>query len=171
MLFRSIVNDFSATKNIQVIGTPKSIGQAKIAGSILEQTIENHPEKSLDKVAVVLGEESLLVPLLYSLPASVGALNITMGYSAKNNPAQILVAKLFKMHTNAITRNASSYVFYYKDVLDILTHPLIEPYANAIDLVKKINLQFTAQSTCNGIKFRNAAVVINNSFCSAIIGF
>jgi tRNA A37 threonylcarbamoyladenosine dehydratase len=35
-----------------------------------------------------------------------GALNITMGYSSKNNPAQILIAKLFKMHTNALSRNA-----------------------------------------------------------------
>ena len=137
--FEWIVDDFSATKNIQVIGTPKMVGQAKIAGSILEQTIENHPEKSLDRVAVVLGEESLLVPLLYSLPASVGALNITMGYSAKNNPAQILIAKLFKMHTSALSRNNKSYVFYYKEVLDVLTHPLIEPYAGARELVTLIN--------------------------------
>jgi hypothetical protein len=36
------------------------------------------------------------------------------------------------MHTNALTRNAKSYVLYYKDVLDILTHPpLVEPYAKA----------------------------------------
>ncbi len=137
--FEWIVNDFSATKNIQVIGTPKTIGQAKIAGSILEQTIIENPEKALDKVAVVLGEESLLVPLLYSLPASVGALNITMGYSAKNNPAQILVAKLFKMHTNSLSRNNKGYVLYYKEVLDILTHPLVEPYANTRELVQLIN--------------------------------
>jgi hypothetical protein len=138
--FEWIVNDFSSTKNIHVIGTPKSIGQAKIAGSILEQTILEHPEKALDKVAVVLGEESLLVPLLYSLPASTGALNITMGYSAKNNPAQILLAKLFKMHTNSLSRNNKGYVFYYKEVLDILTHPLVEPYAEARELVQLINV-------------------------------
>ena len=138
--FEWIVNDFSATKNIHVIGTPKSIGQAKIAGSILEQTILEHPEKALDKVAVVLGEESLLVPLLYSLPASTGALNITMGYSAKNNPAQILVSKLFKMHTNSLSRNNKGYVFYYKEVLDVLTHPLVEPYAEARELVQLINV-------------------------------
>nr|WP_314865258.1 PD-(D/E)XK nuclease family protein [uncultured Flavobacterium sp.] len=137
--FEWIMDDFSGTKNIQVIGTPKSVGQAKIAGSILEQTLLEHPEKSLDKVAVVLGEESLLVPLLYSLPASVGYLNITMGYSAKNNPAQILVAKLFKMHTNSLSRNNKGYVLYYKEVLDILTHPLVEPYARTRELVKLIN--------------------------------
>jgi hypothetical protein len=45
-----------------------------------------------------------LVPLLIFFP--VGALNITMGYPSKNNPAQILIAKLFKMHTNALARNA-----------------------------------------------------------------
>ncbi|POY39749.1 PD-(D/E)XK nuclease family protein [Flavobacterium alvei] len=137
--FEWIVDDFSQSKNIQVIGTPKSIGQAKIAGSIIENIINDNPNATLDKVAVVLGEENLLVPLLYSLPSTVGALNITMGYSSKNNPAQILIAKLFKMHTNALSRNAKSYVLYYKDVLDILTHPLVEPYAKTNALVNLIN--------------------------------
>ena len=137
--FEWIVDEFSQTKNIQVIGTPKTIGQAKIAGTIIEKILDENPMASLDKVAIVLGEENVLVPLLYSLPASVGALNITMGYSSKNNPAQILIAKLFKMHTNALSRNAKSYVLYYKDVLDILTHPLVEPYAQTSALVKIIN--------------------------------
>lgn len=137
--FEWIVDDFSQTKNIQVIGTPKTIGQAKITGSIIENIIKDNPNTTLDKVAVVLGEENLLVPLLYSLPSTVGALNITMGYSSKNNPAQILIAKMFKMHTNALSRNAKSYVLYYKDVLDILTHPLVEPYAKTAGLVNIIN--------------------------------
>jgi hypothetical protein len=133
-----ITNDFKQEKNIQIIGTPKAIGQAKIVGEIIEKQ-SNENEGKLQNVAVVLGEESLLVPILYSLPSNVDALNITMGYSSKNNPAQLLIAKLFKAHTNAISRNASSYVFYYKDVLDILTHPLIESYINAKELVNRIN--------------------------------
>jgi len=137
-LYEWITNDFKQEKNIQVIGTPKAIGQAKIVGEIIEKH-SNENQGKLQNVAVVLGEESLLVPVLYSLPSNVDALNITMGYSSKNNPAQLLIAKLFKAHTNAISRNASSYVFYYKDVLDILTHPLIEPYINAKNLVNRIN--------------------------------
>jgi hypothetical protein len=137
--FEWIMDDFSQSKNIKVIGTPKTIGQAKIAGSIIEKIAIENPNETLDKVAIVLGEENLLVPLLYSLPSSVGALNITMGYSSKNNPAQILIAKLFKMHTNALSRNSKSYVLYYKDVLDILTHPLVEPYAKTSSLVGIIN--------------------------------
>ncbi|WP_447635366.1 PD-(D/E)XK nuclease family protein [Flavobacterium microcysteis] len=135
--FEWIVDDFKQHKNIQIIGTPKTIGQAKIAGKIVEEYTKG--EKTLNKTAVVLGEENLLVPLLYSLPASVSALNITMGYSGKNNPAQILIAKLFKLHSTALSRNPNSYVFYYKDVLDVLTHPLVEPYSQTSDLVNTIN--------------------------------
>jgi hypothetical protein len=135
--FEWISDEFSQPKNIHVIGTPKTVGQAKIAGEIVERLqSEGH---SLDKTALVLGEESLLIPLLYSLPANVGSLNITMGYSSRNNPAQILVQKLFKMHTNALGRNEKSYTLYYREVLDILTHPLVEPYAEASKLVDTIN--------------------------------
>jgi hypothetical protein len=133
-----ITNDFQQEKNINVIGTPKSIGQAKIVGDIVEKhSNENNGE--LQNIAIVLGEESLLLPIIYSLPNNVNSVNITMGFSSKNNPAQLLIAKLFKMHTNALSRNANSYVFYYKDVLDILTHPLIEPYVFANQLTNRIN--------------------------------
>ena len=137
--FNWIATDYSQDKNIHIIGTPKTIGQAKIVGSIIENIQNASENESLKNVAVVLGEEGLLVPVLYALPSSVSALNITMGYSSKNNPAQILVAKLFKMHTNALKRNPTNYVFYYKDVLDILNHPLIEPYSNTKKLVTIIN--------------------------------
>lgn len=133
-----IVNDFTEAKNIHVIATSKSIGQAKITGSIIEKYVAEN-NANLQNVAVVLGEENLLLPVLHALPESVNALNITMGFSSKNNPAQLLIAKLFKLHTNALSRNGESYVMYYKDVLDILTHPLIEPYVNAGALVNKIN--------------------------------
>lgn len=133
-----ISNEYSEEKNIQVIGTSKSIGQAKIAGDIIKKHIDSN-HSNLQNVALVLGEENLLLPVLHSLPAEIDALNITMGFTSKNNPAQLLIAKLFKLHTNALTRNAASYVMYYKDVLDVLTHPLIEPYIKADELIATIN--------------------------------
>ena len=135
--FEWIVDEFSQAKNINIIGTPKTVGQAKIAGQLVEQLKQQG--YSLDKTALVLGEENLLIPLLYSLPASVGSLNITMGYSSRNNPAQLLVQKLFRLHTNALSRSEKSYTLYYREVLDILTHPLVEPYAGAAGLVDSIN--------------------------------
>ena len=135
--FEWLVNDFDIPKDIRVIGTPKTVGQAKIAGKIIEGLKD--AGHSLDKTALVLGEESLLIPILYSLPANVGSLNITMGYSSRNNPAQILIQKLFKLHTNAINRSEKSYTLYYREVLDVLTHPLVEPYIKATNLVDVIN--------------------------------
>lgn len=135
--YQWIGTQYQQQKNIKVIATPKSIGQAKIVGDI----VSNHISESgkLQHTAIVLGEETLLLPVLHALPAGVDALNITMGFSSRNNPAQLLLSKLFKMHGNALNRNAASYVLYYKDVLDILTHPLIEPYVFAQSVVARIN--------------------------------
>ncbi|MGX7667696.1 PD-(D/E)XK nuclease family protein [Flavobacterium pedocola] len=144
--FEWITNAFSQSKNIQIIGTPKTIGQAKIAGKIVEEL--NEKGYSLDKTALVLGEENLLLPQLYALPDSVESLNITMGFNSRNNPAQILVGKLFKMHANALQRGETSYTFYYKEVLDILTNPLVEPYSNAgaaIRVINQNNITFLSQ--------------------------
>jgi hypothetical protein len=135
--FEWVVNHFSEAKNIDIIGTPKSIGQAKIIGTIIEKIQSKSP--NLENTAVVLGDENLLLPVLFGLPASVEALNITMGYPSKNNPAQLLISKLFKLHTNAKQRNEKSYTFYYKEVLAILNHPLIEPFCKVEAVVEVIN--------------------------------
>ncbi|MCH4831486.1 PD-(D/E)XK nuclease family protein [Flavobacterium columnare] len=142
-----IIDEFSQEKKIEIIGSSKSIGQSKIVSNIIQNIVSTDPN-SLNKVALVLGDENLLVPTLHSLPEEVSSLNITMGYSARNNPIQILLNKLFKMHTNAIQRNATSYVFYYKDILDILSNPIIESFLKAKDLIqiiKKNNLTFITQ--------------------------
>ena len=135
--FEWISTNFTEAKSIEIIGTPKSMGQAKIAGSIIADILKKNGD--LSRTAIILSEESLLLPVLYSLPAETSALNITMGYSGKNNPAQILIAKLFKLHLSSMKRNENSYVMYYKDVLDVLTHPLVEPMLRAGNLVQTIN--------------------------------
>ena len=163
--FEWIVNEFASQKNIYIIGTPKTVGQASVAGKIVEEIIEqkNAVATNLEKVAIVLGDESLLIPVLYALPSNVGSLNITMGYSGKNNPAQTLVAQLFKLHNNAIKRNQKNYVFYYIDVLDVLTHPLVAPYVGAHNLVKKIN-EFNITFVTH-IKLFDLQTSANDLFC------
>lgn len=141
--FNWIIDEFAKEKNITIIGTSKSIGQAKIVSNLISNFQNEH--LSLDNIAVVLGDENLLIPTLHSLPSSVGSLNITMGYSAKNNPIQVLIHKLFKMHINAIKRNRDSYVFYYRDVLDVLNNPIVESYLQAtvlVDIIKRNNYTF-----------------------------
>ena len=143
--FNWISDSFGEEKHIEIIGTPKSVGQAIIAGKKIEELIRESGAEHLNKTALILGDENLLLPMLHALPSDVGALNITMGYPARQNPTQILISKLFRMHLNARKRAAEGYVIYYKDLLEVLTHPLVQPYADVeevIRVIKQYNYSF-----------------------------
>lgn len=135
--FEWIVDEFSKEKHIDVIQTPKSVGQAKIAGQIVQSLVAQGT--SLDRVAVVLGDENLLLPILHGLPEGVKSLNITMGYSGNSNPVQILLNKIFKMHLSALKRSDKSYVVYYKEILDVLSNPLLTVFMDAEPVIKEIH--------------------------------
>lgn len=138
--FERIVKEFESPKDIRIIGTPKTVGQAKIVGSIIEKITS----EELSDTAIVLGDENLLEPILNALPDHVDKVNITMGLPAKNNPIQVFFEKLFRLHLNAQTRS-KSYVFYYKELQDVLLHPVLALLfdAEAISVyIKKQNISF-----------------------------
>ena len=132
-----IVDEFRHQKDIHVISTPKAVGQAKIAGKIIEDLQKQNSD--LTKVAVILSDEKLLMPVLYALPKSIKGFNITMGYESASNPIQIFLSKVFKMHINALKRNQKTYVYYHKEVVEVLSHPLLFLLLNGDNVVKKIN--------------------------------
>ena len=78
-----ISSNFEKPKQFQLIQVQKNIGQAKYIGEFLSKL----SEIEMKTTAIVLGDENLLVPLLYSLPPNVKNLNVTMGVSLKNFPA------------------------------------------------------------------------------------
>ena len=130
--FNWITNDYVEEKNISVIGIPKNIGQAKYIGTILNQLKKDN--KSLNSTALVLGDENLLIPVLNSIPGSIEALNITMGFPLKSIPLASLFEQLFLLHKKA-TKS-----FYFKDVITILSHQYIRPlfFENGVDMASKI---------------------------------
>lgn len=135
--FEWIPDVYKASKNIEIIQTPKSVGQAKIVGELVGNILKSGQD--LDRTAVVLGEEQLLIPILYSLPDQVASLNITMGYEGKSNPVQIFINKLFKLHLNAQSRNTKGNVYYYKEVLDLLNSPVVTSFVEGAKIVDEIN--------------------------------
>ena len=134
--FETIGKQYSEPKRIEIIATPKSVGQARIVGEIVENVSQS--KKNLQNVAVVLSDENLLLPVLNSLPSSVEALNITMGFQSKTHPIQLLIQKILKMQNNALQRKNTP-TFYHKEVLEILTHPLVISLSNAQQLVNYIH--------------------------------
>jgi len=141
--FKWTHNHYTSDKKVSVVGIPKNIGQAKYVGELLSKLkIE---KGNLNNTAVVLGDETLLIPVLNSLPNSIDALNITMGFPLKSIPLASLFDQLFLLHKEG------SVSHYYKDVVAIISHPYIRPlfisdnedYGQIIiDTVYKNNLVF-----------------------------
>ncbi|WP_027137973.1 PD-(D/E)XK nuclease family protein [Gaetbulibacter saemankumensis] len=124
--FNWFTNNYKQPKNISVYGIPKNIGQAKHIGSLLKELQLENP--LLEKTAVILGDENLLVPVLNSLPIGIGPLNITMGFPLKSIPLASLFEALFHLHKT----NKES--FYYKDALKIISHQYIRPLLQSQDI-------------------------------------
>ena len=116
--FHWVKDNYKKPKEIQVIGVPQNIGQAKVIGELLS---ELKATTNLTDTAVVLGDETLLIPVLNSLPENIDTLNITMGYPLKDTPLTSLFNELFVIHSQEKS------AFYYKDVISILSHQYIRP--------------------------------------------
>jgi RecB family exonuclease len=135
-----IGNDLSQSpKEIEVIGIPMEVGQAKMAGHIVQElssAINFAPEKT----AVILPAEHLLFPVLYALPESIEKINVTMGYPLHQTPIFYLFESLISLQRNARQAKLKSDTsFYFKDVLAILEHPYIRMInRTAVDLVRQL---------------------------------
>ncbi|MCF7567302.1 PD-(D/E)XK nuclease family protein [Sabulilitoribacter arenilitoris] len=130
--FNWITNNYSEEKNIYIYGIPKNIGQSKHIGTLLNNLSKK--KSSLQNTAVVLGDENLLIPVLNSLPPTIDALNITMGFPLKSISLASLFENLFNLHKNTPKS------FYYKDVINIISNQFIRPlfYFNSTDYASKI---------------------------------
>jgi len=112
-------------KNIHIIGAPMQVGQVKTLGSVLKRsfTVDNQ-----GSTAIVLADENLLVPVLYAWPGQEQEINITTGHPLWQNPLFTLFQSLAALQGNFRKDQAS---FYHKDVLAILSHPLVMSRADA----------------------------------------
>lgn len=109
-----IAQNYERPKHFKFIEVQKNIGQAKYVGELLSTL----SDEEIAKTAIVLGDENLLISLLYSLPENVKNLNLTMGVSLKNFPAVVFFEKLFAI------QHRDTETLYYKDILSLLNHPL-----------------------------------------------
>jgi hypothetical protein len=111
---------FNRPKQLHIYGVPQKAGQPKL---LAQQLIDQKLLANGESHVIVLPDESLLMPLLYSLPTSIQSINVTMGYPLTSTPYFSLIDFLFDLH-----RTKRKAEFYYRSVLPILNHP----YLNAL---------------------------------------
>ena len=108
-------SSFLTEKDIQIIGVPKSVSQAKFIGSFLENRSEN---ASGQNTALVLSDETLLPPILNSIPQKIEKINITMGLPLRKTTLYDFFDALLDLHLKK-SKNG----WFYKDVDKVLTNP------------------------------------------------
>ncbi len=162
-----IENSLSASEiNIKIIGAPLEVSQAKVLGSELKEL----KQKSTEKTAIILPDDSLLMPVLRSIPGNITAINITMGYSFKNSLLYSLIEALKDLNINS-KGNGKSRDFYHKDIITILLHPYIRETAPDIinDVVNAINKRNIIYSSAKYLKsiFGKPVEIVDIIFSSA----
>lgn len=117
-------NFLSVKKKISSISTVSNVLQCKYAATVLR---EISPSLTFDKqTAIVLTDESLLMPLLHSLPPEIADnINVTMGYPLRQTTAYAFVERLLELQRNR-RHGKGGESFYHVDVTGILSHPYIE---------------------------------------------
>jgi hypothetical protein len=75
--------------------------------------------------AVILTDESLLIPVLNAIPPDFDKINVTLGYPLKNTPIYSLVESVINLQKSAKTTREGKTWFYFRDVLPLLQHQYI----------------------------------------------
>ncbi|MGB7393805.1 MAG: PD-(D/E)XK nuclease family protein, partial [Pricia sp.] len=112
-------SQYLSQKDIKIVGVPKNVSQAKYTSQLLDKLHAEHPE-GLKNTAVVLGDETLLNPLLNSVPEILDRVNITMGYPLNKTPLASFFDQLMALY---IQRNKQGW--FYRDLLVFLAHPSV----------------------------------------------
>ena len=118
------LSDTEDFPEITVIASPSNASQAKIAGHKLGDLKEKIDDKdfAMANVAVVLPDEGLLLPMLYSLPENIENVNLTMGYSFRLTSLFSFLQLLKRLMVNSHGQGEDK-EFYHKDLRRILSHP------------------------------------------------
>ncbi len=106
-------------KKIDIMGIPGRTAQAKAAGEFLKKEVPRQND-----TAIVLPDESLLFPLLNSLPEDLQQVNVTMGYPLKNTGVYHLLTAVIDLQSNKDSSD-DGITFFYRDVSNILLHSYV----------------------------------------------
>jgi RecB family exonuclease len=118
--------------HLRLLGVANASMQGKLAGQLLAEARQHNPQAT---VAVVLPDETLLLPVLHGLPPAslVPDFNVTMGLSFQSTALFNLVDLLFEVHLTGIRegepgRDYGVPKYHHLAVSKLLAHPFLRRY-------------------------------------------
>ena len=123
--------------HVRLLGVANASMQGKLAGQLLAEARRLNPDAT---VAVVLPDETLLLPVLHGLPPAdvVPEFNVTMGLSFQSTALFNLVDLLFEVHLTGIRegepgRDYGVPKYHHQAVSKLLAHPFLRRYQQYLD--------------------------------------
>lgn len=127
-------------KRINIVQCPEAVLQCKYAGQVLA----DHPQwlKDTESTAVVLADESLLIPTLNALPEidEPYKVNVSMGFAYVDSGVNTLVLRLLSLYRQA---NAKGY--YHTDVVEVLSDFHVGRLLGRRDLRQRVTNQLESE--------------------------
>lgn len=127
-------DNFKENKELQVVSTSSDIVQCKSVSSLLntfrEKDSKGRPLPLDKRTAIVLTDETLLMPLLHALEKPreqerPDAVNVTMGFPVRQSVVYTFVERLLELQSHSRKRD-TGYHFYHADVTGLLMHPCLD---------------------------------------------
>ncbi|MDE6653071.1 MAG: hypothetical protein K2K37_01620, partial [Muribaculaceae bacterium] len=125
--------------DIEIISVPSNVGQTKMASMIIKEWADEWimykedktvGENQLINTAIVMADENLLTPMLFSIPDNIPTINVTMGISYRSTPFSALMSAIISMHLRAY-KIRGVFHYFYQDVIDVVSHPHIIKFASS----------------------------------------
>ena len=115
---RDIYANMRRPKRIRFISSPTENAQARFASNWL---LENDRYKAGRKTAIVMCDESILLPIMHSLPPEADKVNITSGFPLAMTPVASLVMLLFDLYTLGLRKKGTALNPHY--LKKLMAHP------------------------------------------------
>ncbi len=111
-----------AAASITIVNAPSEIAMARGTKFFLE-SLPNKETSGLENTALVLGNESLLMPVINSIPEGFDKINISLGYPVVETPIYSFINDLSNLHINArYQKDKEILEVYHKDYFKIVNH-------------------------------------------------
>lgn len=111
---------------------PNAVAQASHAAVALSQL---EPQDRAD-TAIILADETLLMPLLTALPKDIGPINVTMGLPLEALPVHGCTEAFLELHANQRKLG----LFRLEDIERLLLHPFLHQAATSAKAIAKLRL-------------------------------
>lgn len=131
-------------KNIEIVGINGKTLMARQAGIIVENVLKSNQQREAE-TALVLPEESMLMPVLNYLPSNIQNLNVTMGFSIRDHFFYSLFKTLKKL--NDTKKRKEERLLVYTEAVRELFNDVITLHSTTASFYKVVNEFKTIRSS------------------------